>query len=126
MTTELKIFALLAVFTLAGIPIIRRAYFKPWHKDKWLSKSGTVIKYDKLEHLILATLLFWFWNAMPILWWCAAGITWWIGFVWEVKDGIHAYDGINVEGFSWKDLIANTAGIALGYLIYLNVSVVLR
>lgn len=116
---ELKIVILLLVFTLAGFPIIFRAKYKPWSLDKWDSTSGTILKYDKLEHLILAAILFWFWNVMPIASWCAIVITLWIGFVWEVKDGIKAYNPAgDIEGFSWKDFIANAVGIFLGYYIY--------
>lgn len=116
---EYVLLVLLGCFTLAGLPIIRKVYFKPWKKDKWLSKSGTILKYDKLEHFILAFILFWLWNFLPIEAWFAVVISWWIGFVWECKDGLWAYDKINIEGFSWKDLIANTFGILLGYLTHL-------
>jgi len=43
-----------------------------------------------------------------------------IGIGWEIKDGIKAPDSHgNVQGFSWKDLIADFAGIIGGYLLYL-------
>jgi hypothetical protein len=86
--------------------------FIPWHEDKWLSREGSILPYDKLEHFLLALL------------WMIAGILLLklnppmailIGVVaaigWEIKDGLFSH------GFSWKDLIADFAGLAVGYLI---------
>jgi hypothetical protein len=86
--------------------------FIPWHEDKWLSREGTLIPFDKLEHFILGllgvllgVLLLGILPATMII------ISVIVAVAWEIKDGIFSI------GFSWKDLIADIAGIGIGYLI---------
>jgi hypothetical protein len=86
--------------------------FIPWHEDKWLSREGRILPYDKLEHFLLALL----WMIVGILLLKISlpmviliGVAAAIG--WEIKDGLFSH------GFSWKDLIADFAGLAVGYLV---------
>lgn len=86
--------------------------FIPWQEDKWLSREGTLIPFDKLEHFLLGVL----WALVAILLLgIHPGIVMIIGLIagigWEIKDGLFSH------GFSWKDLIADIAGIGTGYLI---------
>ena len=86
--------------------------FIPWNEDMWLSKEGSILKYDKLEHFLAAFLtvfagiLLLHINPMAMV--LIAVI---VGVGWEIKDGFFSH------GFSWKDLIADFAGIGIGYLI---------
>ncbi len=82
--------------------------FLPWNKDDWLSKQGSILPFDKLEHFILA-----FVGALFLPSWIVSIVS----VLWEIKDGMIPYDGVNVQGFSWKDLIADFAGIALAMLL---------
>ncbi len=88
--------------------------FLPWDKDKWLSKQGTILPYDKLEHFLLSL----FGVVIGILLLKINPVTvvliiTLLGIGWEIKDGLIA----NGQGFSWKDLIFNLAGIGVGYFI---------
>ncbi len=86
----------------------------PWDKDEWLSRQGTILPFDKLEHFLLALLcvlsgiLLLKINPQVVI-----TIVSLIGIGWEIKDGLIP----NSQGFSWKDLIADFAGISLGYFI---------
>ncbi len=84
--------------------------FLPWKQDKWLSKQGSILPYDKLEHFILALIGAYF---LPYL---AVAV---ISVLWEIKDGVVPYDDEgHIQGFSFKDLIADFAGIAVIVVIY--------
>ncbi len=84
-----------------------------WSDDKWLSTSGAVLHYDKLEHLLVSailTLIAAF--LMPLAFACLLVLI--IGCLWELKDGFmyyKIYGWIGGEGWSWKDLIADSIGI---------------
>lgn len=84
----------------------------PWNRDKWLSREGSLLPYDKLEHLILALLgviggvLLLKVSLLTTVMLIAA-----LGFVWEIKDGFYSH------GFSGKDFFADMAGIAVGYAV---------
>lgn len=88
--------------------------FIPWNEDKWLSREGSILQYDKLEHFlaallgVIAGILLLNINLMVMV--VIAVIA---GVGWEIKDGFFSH------GFSWKDLIADFAGIGIGYLITL-------
>lgn len=87
-----------------------------WAQDHWLSKGGTILPYDKLEHFLvyfLAAFLLSFKLAKEtvIALLCA------IGLLWEIKDALMPYEKYGWwggEGFSWKDTAANLVGIVLG------------
>lgn len=87
----------------------------PWSRDKWLSTSGAILHYDKLEHLLISAILTYVATLfMPIAFACI--LTLFIGYLWEVKDGYMPYEIYGWwggEGFSWKDLIADSVGIAI-------------
>jgi len=91
--------------------------FLDWHKDRWMSRNGSIFIYDKLEHFILGIL------GAAIL--CLFLGTWLVflfgilaSVLWEIKDGLLPYNEQgNIEGFSWKDLLAGIAGIIIGLLI---------
>lgn len=92
--------------------------FEKWSDDKWLSKNGTILPYDKLEHFFLGALgllIFIYLLSLSLI--VSLVILESLGIAWEIKDGLIPYDKEgNVEGFSWKDLIADNAGFLIGYL----------
>ena len=97
---------------------------KPWSEDKWFSTSGTIIKYDKVEHLILGFIgLFVTLLLIPEIGGC---IFIWevIALAWEAKDGFFPYgpDG-KIEGFSIKDFIADNAGFIIAIALYFIITV---
>jgi hypothetical protein len=82
--------------------------FLPWNRDQWFSKQGTLIKYDKLEHLLLAVLgvvLLVYIFDQEILF--SSAVIFMIGIIWEIRDGLIT----NGQGFSKKDLISDFIGI---------------
>lgn len=91
--------------------------FLDWKKDSWFSKNGSLLVYDKLEHSLLGII-----GAFILQFFFADWLLLLIGFIaaflWEIKDGLLPYDEQgNIEGFSWKDLLAGIAGIIIGLLI---------
>jgi len=88
--------------------------FLSWDQDEWLSTQGTILKYDKLEHLILAVI-----SALILVYilkieiFLSLALTFLLGILWEIKDGLIK----NGQGFSKKDLIADFAGMVIAYLI---------
>lgn len=93
--------------------------FLPWHLDKWLSQQGSLLPYDKLEHFLLAFIGIFIFNRV-FNWSIKTGIivALLLGIGWEIKDGILPYDwerGL-IQGFSWKDLIADVTGIFTGVI----------
>lgn len=90
-----------------------------WSDDKWLSRQGTIIPYDKSEHAVVSAILALIATFfMPLLFACLLAVV--AGYLWEVKDGyLHweVYGWWGGEGFSWKDLIADSIGIAAGILL---------
>jgi len=91
--------------------------FLKWSDDNFRSTQGSYLAYDKLEHFLLGFLglcvtLFFFDFLSSIIVWLSLGIA------WEIKDGLLTYDGKNVQGFSWGDLIADCLGFVLAIILY--------
>jgi len=86
--------------------------FIPWKDDNWLSREGSLLPYDKLEHFLISLLgfsiLIFLIFLTPVQ---AIAIGIFAAALWEIKDGVFFY------GFSWKDLIAGIAGLLTGFLI---------
>lgn len=91
--------------------------FLEWHLDEWFSRQGSFLPHDKLEHFLLALigmavfLLMFKWSLRK-----SVLIAVLLSIGWEIKDGVFPYDwqlGL-IQGFSWKDLVADVAGISLG------------
>lgn len=100
-------------------------YFLPWKKDKWLSENGTILKYDKPEHFILGItgiVLTYLWGAHIKAgpeYYSNTFVVWVIiSILYEIGNGLIPYDGIHIEGFSWKDIIAGFMGILSGIFIF--------
>lgn len=85
-----------------------------WSSDRWLSRNGTILPYDKAEHaLVSAALTLIATILMPLAFACLLVL--FIGALWEQKDAVMPYEKygwFGGEGFSWKDLIADFVGIA--------------
>jgi hypothetical protein len=84
--------------------------------DRWLSRDGAIIKYDKIEHAlgffaVQSALTKARVNkkvSLPLL--ILSGI------LWEIKDDLldyRQYGAFGGNGFSWKDLAADGIGIGL-------------
>ncbi len=93
-------------------------HFKRWRHDSFFSRNGTLLKYDKLEHLILgfvgmlATILLV--KDVPvqvfILLWLGWNI---IGILWEFMQFVtRDYTG------EPKDVLANNLGFILAGITY--------
>lgn len=102
--------------------------FLDWSRDYWTSREGsTFIRYDKLEHALLAFVGVLFLSAvlpftthLPVQ--ACQMIVRAFGVLYEIYNGFVPYRGGGgmVQGFSWKDLIANEAGLRLaGDFIFL-------
>ncbi|MGH7595552.1 MAG: hypothetical protein ACREOI_04330 [bacterium] len=87
-----------------------------WAQDRWLSKGGTILPYDKLEHFLVYFLAA-FLLSCKLAEKTVIALLFAIGLLWEIKDALMPYEKYGWwggEGFSWKDLAANIVGIALG------------
>lgn len=95
--------------------------FKKWSDDKWLSRNGSILPYDKLEHFLLGALgmlICISWIGLPLI--TSLIILEILGIGWEIKDGLVPYgQKEEIDGFSWKDLIADNVGFLFGFLIRL-------
>lgn len=99
--------------------------FKPWDEDYWNSLNGSVLKYDKLEHFLtslgvtsaLLIILSFFLTAEQSLLY-ATILNLLAGIGWEIFNGIVPWDRLHIEGFSWKDLLANIFGLILSYAVF--------
>jgi len=91
--------------------------FLKWSEDKWLSKNGTILPYDKLEHLLLGAF-----GLLSCIYLIGLSLVQSViilellGIGWEIKDGLLPNNTGNIEGFSWKDLIADNVGFLVGFV----------
>ncbi len=84
-------------------------------KDNWDSRQGSIIPYDKLEHLVVWFLIYLGLYLVSDYQTAFAGAIA-SGILWEMKDAVvpwEKYGWIGGDGFSVKDLIADIAGILL-------------
>ncbi len=92
--------------------------FKRWRQDSFFSRNGTILKFDKLEHLILGaigmliTLIFWHkvtLQTFVLLWLLWNGL----GIFWEIVQFFTRNDLAEP-----KDVVANNLGFVLAGLVY--------
>lgn len=92
-----------------------------WSDDRWLSTQGAILHYDKLEHAIVSAVLTLIaMTFMPLV--VACLVVLFLGSLWEWKDSIMPYEKygwIGGEGWSWKDLIADSIGILIVLIVKL-------
>ena len=92
--------------------------FVYWHEDSFLSRNGTILVYDKLEHAILAfigmviTSFFIMEKNIRIflLLWVAWNV---IGVLWEIFQLVVQKQPIQI-----KDIAANNIGLLLSFFLY--------
>ena len=103
-----------------GNPVNVIFKFYPWSKDRWLSRDGSILPWDKVEHLILGLILIVVIRAVAHgVWWTDLGLFSVVAVGWEIRDGLMSHQ---TGGFSWKDLIADYVGYALGLALYFVVN----
>lgn len=84
-----------------------RIKFLKWRDDRWLSRSGYVLRYDKAEHFLRDMII-------SVLFGMVVAVL--FNLVWEWVDGTRPWaEGKGVEGFSFKDFIAGLLGAGLGF-----------
>jgi len=96
-----------------------RKYFRYWHEDSFLSTNGFILKYDKLEHVILgfvgmivSYLLF---EPKGIQQFFFYWLIWnGIGVLWEIFQLLYVKTLIEI-----KDIAANNAGFILSLPFFL-------
>jgi VanZ family protein len=97
----------------------QKRWIKRWKRDSFLSRNGTILPYDKMEHLLLAFLGM----LVSLLLWQARVSVQKFVFLWLVWNIL----GILWEYFQWqarrypaepKDVAANNLGFALAGLTY--------
>lgn len=106
----------------------RTVKYLPWSEDHWTSERGSLLRWDKPEHFLIAALgtispfLLSKINYLMFLsghYYVAAFFTLIIGFFWERRNGKVPYGKTGkIEGFSWKDIIANMAGVLFALGLY--------
>ena len=92
--------------------------FLSWNKDKWGSEQGSILKEDKLEHFLLAIMGTSFMLSLNLGFY-ALLVMFILGLGWEIYNGIVPWDKIHIQGFSFKDLLADIFGIIASGLVYL-------
>lgn len=98
----------------------------PWEQDRWNSRNGNIIPFDKVEHVVRETLLtgvaLAFFGPQWAVWVAVEAF----GTLYEVYNGLVPYRKPEpgeprekyIEGFSVKDWLANNGGIAAGTILY--------
>lgn len=113
--------------------------FLKWELDKWDSLDGNFYRYDKVEHFFYAFLgVLFFFYGMPIFFpsnppaiqfffgnvFLTSFTIRTLGVLREVWDGLVPFNWSPrvIQGWSWKDLIANEAGIhaAQTFILFLQ------
>lgn len=92
--------------------------FVKWSDDRWKSEQGSIIKYDKLEHFILGFIGLFVTLILGAAFWLSLAIWVTVGFGYELKDGTVPYDAKHIQGFSWKDFIADCLGFILAIIVW--------
>ena len=91
--------------------------FKEWSKDSFTSRSGNILPWDKAEHVIRGFLVGLF--IMTVLdggrWYLNLGFYSLFVLGYETYNGYQPYDGKHIEGFSFKDLVADYTGYLLAF-----------
>ena len=85
-----------------------------WADDRWSSRGGAFIPYDKVEHFLAH-----FFGLLGLVWLGADKLESMYflsvaGLLWEVKDGLLPWEtagALGGDGFSWRDLCANLLGM---------------
>lgn len=93
--------------------------FIPWNKDKWLSKEGSILPYDKLEHFLIALGLIPFlviYIDPTFFGLLSVALVSFLIIGWEIRDSF-------LTGFSWKDLIAGFLGMFSFWIPYISYKV---
>jgi hypothetical protein len=93
-------------------------YIMDWNEDSFLSKNGTILPYDKLEHAILAFIGMLFGRyilqleGMQIFFvlWFVLNI---IGILWEIFQLV-----IMKQLIQLKDIVANNFGILISIFLF--------
>jgi hypothetical protein len=94
-------------------------------RDKWKSTDGMFLKYDKIEHGVGSLLLFWLLSFLFLSTTESASGSFLAGVAWELKDGHLPYEKwgwFGGEGFSIKDIAANSIGISFGVYLELMIA----
>lgn len=90
--------------------------FFDWNSDKWDSKEGSIIPYDKIEHMIRDGVIFFLLVQLFSMSITAAMITTTsFAIIYEIKDGIFWQ---KTGGFSIKDVIAGLIGQLIMLILF--------
>jgi uncharacterized protein YfiM (DUF2279 family) len=95
----------------------------------WDSKSGEVIKYDKIEHFVGSFLLYDSFRLFGVSENKSIIYSIGLGFAWEIKDSFvprEKYGAIGGEGFCYKDFAADVSGVILSYAVNKAINKVFR
>ncbi|NOX87979.1 MAG: hypothetical protein GXO77_03060 [Calditrichaeota bacterium] len=97
---------------------MRKRWIKYWRHDSFLTRNGTILQYDKLEHSIIAfggmliTLLYFKPVALQValfIWLIWNGI----GLLWELFQFIVKNNSVEI-----KDVAANNVGFILAIFVF--------
>jgi hypothetical protein len=124
-----SILLIVCFIILISSPILAWIYqteFWRWaQNDTWTSTNGLILNHDKLEHFLgtaLLVILLKLGGAKKNECFFVSIIA---SIVWEIKDAIVQWEVVGLyggEGFSWKDLGADIAGILFAMGILLSAS----
>ena len=116
-------------------------------KDSWDSRMAGhgIFRSDKFTHCILFTFLtFLTVSIFDILYlpenfyFSVSIVLFLLGILWEIKDAFYKWETAKIirigmwdinlggDGFSWRDIIANSVGIILGLGFYIILNIILN
>lgn len=105
---------------LISLLFVTSCYCQRIAQDAWNTRDGFLIKLDKLEHAAGSFLLYTNFRILG-MGEKSFGNVLFLGLLWEIKDSLYdweTYGSWGGDGFSEKDLIANTVGILASALIW--------
>ena len=106
----------LMLMTLGSVPVLAQdpGHYKfEWADDTWLSRDGSILIYDKLEHAFAGLVIYGVLHACGVPRFLAFTLNALFWAAWEFKDGFlkdqKRYGWFAGDGCSWKDFTASTA-----------------
>ena len=96
---------------------------------RWLNSSFEVSRDANFIHFIGSAYIADYFENRGMQWWQADLVAFWMGFAWEVKDGLISDNNVPVfgaEGFSTMDINVNIMGLFANRVVNISLNKIFR